>query len=289
VKNQLLYLLSEGFRGFKSSKDGVLASIFTIGICTSVLGILLMMLSAFLTKINNQNIDNSLRIFVLQNWESQDSLSLIKSELNRVPFIDSLVFISKEAALQEFKLDFNSEMVETLQSNPLPPSWILYPGRYYESHSRSRVLRDKLKMISGVEEVSEISPLLQWMDKWKLPVYAASIFCLLFVSIALSMIISNAVKLNLFTRKVLVDNMKYCGAAESFIVIPFLVEGLLLGTIGSLIGILFCLMFYFFADLFLPGLISVSLPKFILFVFLITSVLTAYSSFKTVKKFIHVI
>ena len=83
--------------------------------------------------------------------------------------------------------------------------------------------------------------------------------------------------------------MKYCGAQPFFIVVPFLVEGLLLGMIGSLIGIAFCLMFYFSVDLFLPGFITLGILKFVFSVFLITLLLTAISSYKTVKKFIHVI
>jgi cell division transport system permease protein len=45
------------------------------------------------------------------------------------------------------------------------------------------------------------------------------------------------VKLNLYSRRILVENMKYCGAGQMFILAPFLLEGLILGICGSLIGV----------------------------------------------------
>jgi cell division transport system permease protein len=45
------------------------------------------------------------------------------------------------------------------------------------------------------------------------------------------------VKLNLYSRRILVENMKYCGAGHLFILAPFLLEGVLLGLLGSLIGV----------------------------------------------------
>ena len=49
--------------------------------------------------------------------------------------------------------------------------------------------------------------------------------------------VHNAIKVSLYARRTLVENMKYCGASEMFILTPFVLEGMLLGLGGSLLGI----------------------------------------------------
>ena len=121
----------------------------------------------------------------------------------------------------------------------------------------------------------------------RIPVIIISIVSILFIAGSLLLIVSNAVKLNLYARRGLVENMKYCGAGESLIIIPFLLEGLILGAIGSLFGIATTAGAFFFLKLLIPNNTFGGQWQMSLLLLLFTSVIGSWASFRTVRRFIH--
>jgi cell division transport system permease protein len=238
MKNQIGYLLAEAFRGFRSDKFLSVTSVITIGICTSVFAGLLLAFSLVWSIGGSGETDSVIRVFPGPKYESQASLDGLETKLHRLQGVDSIIFVSKDDALLEFKRDFGEEMLRSLDWNPLPHSFLVYPAPGFRSSAQNKLLVDRVKQMEEVEEASANSLYLAWIDKWRAPVAVGSSLLMLLVAGALSLIIHNAVKLNLYSRRVLVDNMKYCGAGHLFILAPFLLEGLLLGLLGSLIGVL---------------------------------------------------
>ncbi len=237
MKNQLGYLLLEAFRGFRSDKFLSVTSVITIGICTSVFAGLLLAFTLVWSLGGGGASDSVIRVFPGPKYEDQAALDGLESRLHRLQGVDSIVFVSKDDALVEFKRDFGDEMIRSLDWNPLPHSFLVYPSLGYRSSSQNKILLGRISQFQEVEEASANSLYLAWLDKWRYPVAAGSSGLMLLVAGALSLIIHNAVKLNLYSRRILVENMKYCGAGHFFILAPFLLEGVLLGTLGSLIGV----------------------------------------------------
>jgi cell division transport system permease protein len=288
MKNQLGYLFVEAFRGFRSDKFLSITSVITIGICTSVFAGLVLAFALVWSLGGGGASDSVIRAFPGPKFENQASLDNLETKLHRLAGLDSIVFVSKDDALEEFKRDFGDEMVRSLDWNPLPHSFLLYPSEGYRSASQNRLLLDRLKQMEEVEEASANSLYLDWVDKWRIPVAAGSSLLMLLVGGALSLIIHNAVKLNLYSRRILVENMKYCGAGELFILTPFLMEGLLLGMSGSLIGVT-TLAFL----LWLSKLISPSIPAQVPFwtcaftLVAATGMIAAVASTRTVRAFLR--
>ena len=237
MKNQLGYLLLEAFRGFRSDKFRSVTSVITIGICTSVFAGLLLAFALVWSLGGGASSDSVVRVFPGPKYEEQAALDGLEAKLHRLQGVDSIVFVGKDDALEEFKRDFGDEMIRSLDMNPLPHSFLVYPSQGYRTSTQNKILLGRINQYEEVEEASANSLYLAWLDKWRVPVAAGSSALMLLVAGALSLIIHNAVKLNLYSRRVLVDNMKYCGAGHFFILAPFLLEGLLLGTLGSLIGV----------------------------------------------------
>jgi cell division transport system permease protein len=288
MKNQLGYLFLEAFRGFRSDKFLSITSVITIGICTSVFAGLLLAFFLVLSLGGRGGDESLVRVFPAPGAEDPASLDALEAKLRSMPGLDSIVFVSKDDALVEFRRDFGEEMIKSLDWNPLPHSFLLYPAAGYRTAAQNRILVDKLKRMPEIEEASSNTLYLAWVDKWKLPVMAGSGLLMVLVGGALSLIIHNAVKLNLYSRRVLVENMKYCGASQMFILTPFLLEGLILGICGSLIGVV-TLAFL----LGLAGLISPTLPQTVGFWGTSSSLLAAtagiagLASARTVRQFLR--
>jgi cell division transport system permease protein len=237
MKNQIGYLLLEAFRGFRSDRFLSFTSIITIGICNSVFASLLLAMFFIWSAGNRGDAESVVRVFTRSQAEDSASLARLESRLKGLSGLDSVVFISKDDAMMEFKRDFGSEMVQSLEVNPLPHSYLVYLSDENRNAASLRRVRDLARLYPEVEEATGEMVYLAWLDEWKWPVQGGTGLLLLFVAGALGLIIHNAVKLNLYARRELVENMKYCGASETFIVTPFLLEGILLGAGGSLVGI----------------------------------------------------
>ncbi len=238
MKNQIAYLFWEAIRGLRSDKFLSITSVITIGICASVLSLMMMVLFSAWTITKGTDSDEAIRAFVRSSAESPAALKKLENQLHEISGLDSVIFISKDDAWMEFKNDFGEDMLKSLEFNPLPHSFWLYPSKQFRSATQLKTLHQRLHWISEIEAVSGDSQYTAWLDKWKWPTLIGAFWVMLFVAGALALIIHNAVKLNLYARRLLVENMKYCGAAEWFIITPFLLEGVLLGLLGSSIGVL---------------------------------------------------
>jgi cell division transport system permease protein len=230
-------LLGEALRGFKADKFLSITSVVTIGICSSLFAFLLAILFLALSFTRESEGPAKLRVFTHPAHEDAASLVALETKLRRLGATESIQFIPKDSALAEFRRDFGKEMLESLENNPLPHSFILTVRREKATSAHLASLRDRILRFEEVEEAGSEAWHLAGLQRWKLPLQLGSLLLILFVSGALALIVRNAVKLNLYARRSLVENMKYCGASQLFILTPFVLEGALLGAGGSLLGL----------------------------------------------------
>lgn len=237
MQNQFGFLCREAFRGLRADRFLSFTSIVTIGVCSSVMSFLLLGLT-FVFSLNQLGTGSEppLRAFTRPAFEDSANLAGLRSKLEKMGNFDSVVFISKDDALGEFRNSFGDEMLQYLETNPLPHSFALYPSEKPLSAARVNQLKSVIRDFPEVEEVSGDTSYLQWLDRWRLPLQVAALLLLAFMGGALALVVHNAIKVSLYARRALVENMKYCGASEVFILTPFVLEGLLLGLSGSLMG-----------------------------------------------------
>jgi cell division transport system permease protein len=287
MKNQIGYLLFEAFRGFRSDRFLSVTSIITIGICNSVFASLMLALVFIWSAGSRGDKEGVVRVFTKPSAEDSASLAHLEYRLKGLSGIDSVVFMSKDDALMEFKKDFGEDMLRSIDVNPLPHSFQVYLSPENRTAAAITSIRDRARYFPEVEEATGQTVYLAWLDQWKVPVQAGTGLLLLFVAGALGLIIHNAVKLNLYARRDLVENMKFCGASEGFIVTPFLLEGVLLGLGGSLVGIS-TLGFLLYLSRFLSPRIAaqVDFSTCALALIVSTAGIAALTSIRTVRQFL---
>lgn len=240
MRNQWKFLFQEGFRNLRADRTLSVSSVITLGICSAVLSALLLGLSLVRTlDAYYSRAAGPLRIFVLPSHERASDLRAIEARLAEMEAFDSVVFVDKAAALEEFRRDFGEEMTRYLDVNPLPHSYRAYPSHPDGGPlpgARLAGLRTEVLGIPGVEEVSGNFTQLAWLDRWRAPIETGSLVLLAVLAAALALVVHNAIKLSLYARRGLVENMQYCGASGFFILVPFALEAVLLGLMGGAIG-----------------------------------------------------
>jgi cell division transport system permease protein len=257
MRHQSGFLLREAFRGLRADRFLSLTSVITIGVCSAIMAFLLLgLVLAFSLGGNRSGSDAPLRAFTRSGFEDSGGMARLRLKLEKLGAFDSVVFVSKDDALQEFRRDFGDEMLQYLEVNPLPHSFKLYPSERPLTAARIRELRAAINGFEEVEEASGETVYLQWLDRWRLPMQAAAVLLLGFMGGALALVVHNAIKVSLYARRALVENMKYCGASEMFILTPFVLEGMLLGLGGSLLGIAVLLFLRQLGRFLFPSLIN---------------------------------
>jgi cell division transport system permease protein len=246
MRNQWRFLVREGFRNLGADRTLSVSSVVTLGVCGAMLSFVLLTLSMMKSlDAHYSQKAGPLRVFVDMDHESASERRRLLEQMEAMGAFDSVVFVDKDEALREFRRDFGEEMTRYLDVNPLPHSYRAYPspgpGRKPGdplSGARIRELRLKLLDLDAVEEVSGNFAQLEWLDRWRAPLQTGSLALLAALAAALALIVHNAIKLSLYARRNLVENMKFCGASGFFILAPFVLEAVLLGLMGGGIGVL---------------------------------------------------
>ncbi len=282
------YLLREGFSGFSRAKLSMSAAVFTITVA-------LLLLSSFaIIFLNARSIVESLRTrvemeaFLLENV-NEESLPALESALTAIDGIESVRFVSKDEAAQIFKEEFGEDIGRVLKFNPLPASYriTLVPG--YRTAQGAMTVAEQVAAINGVEEVKYRKDLLQMLDQRVTTFLGIGVGVGLCILVASIFLVANTIRLAIYAKRQIIRTMKLIGATRSFIRFPFLLEGLIQGTLGGLIAAGFIFVFFEY----LGAWVSVHLQEFVLvepiaylFIVLTGMVLGIFGSSISIRRFI---
>lgn len=238
----LKYFLRESFSNLKRNRLMTIASITSVMAAMLILGLFLVIVLNVNSLTNQVESQLELKAFLKDNISDQE-VSQIGNEIKKIPGITSVVFESKEEALQKFKqqLGDKSYLAEGLEKdNPLPQSYIIK----VKDASLMKDVSNEIKQISGVDKVSYgqdvVDKLIRIINIIRI-VGLSIIFILFIIS---TVIISNTIKLGVFARRREINIMKYIGATDWFIRWPFLIEGVVLGLLGALLSVALLVLIY---------------------------------------------
>jgi len=221
-------------------------NIFVSLVSIGTLSLSLLILSAFILLYTNvQNIiksstqDLSISVYLDDNI-SQADLTKLKKSLSELPQTAGINHISKSQALADLKSRFGAHgaLLDGLDENPLPASLELKLKPEYRSQNLVRALIKRLENFDGVIDMGYAW---EWADKLSgllnfIKLCGLVIGGLLFL--ATIFIVSNTIKLTVYSRREEIYTMRLIGSTEGFIKAPFFIEGLLQGLAGGLLALI---------------------------------------------------
>jgi cell division transport system permease protein len=169
----------------------------------------------------------------------------IEERIRSSPNVVRLNVVSREDALQRFRKSFPEleDVLKTLDTNPFPPSVeaTLKKDAFMSDATLAWVA--EIKSMPGVQDAQFNR---DWVTKMQsLSRLAKAVGFLLggILILASFFIISNVIRLNVFSRKAEIEILRLVGATNTFIRLPFLIEGVSLGLLGCglSLGLLFLL------------------------------------------------
>ena len=239
--SSFFYTIGQGFRNLTRNKWYTLASVATITACLFLFGIFYSIVANFQHMVLTAEKGVSVTVLFNQGV-TEDMILVIKSALEKRPEVDHIDYISPEQAWEEFKVGYLGEYADGFTENPLEDSASL--AIYLNDVSMQPALVTYLESMPDVREVnrSELTAsMLTGANNLIAIVSVGIIAVLLLVSIFL---ISNTVTIGISVRREEIGIMKYIGATDFFVRAPFVIEGILIGFIGSVIPLVLIYFLY---------------------------------------------
>lgn len=231
----LKYLTKEGFRNIWVNRLMSFASVTVLMACLVIIGVgsmLYLNINSVLDKVEAQNI-----VMVYIDYEASD-LETTQAGLD-IKALDNILdceFIPKEDAFRKQieEMGGDSAIFAGITESPLPDAYkvsVSDLSRYAETVGQIK----NIKNVMNVRENSNLATKLVSIRRAVTLVSAGLVLMLFLVAL---FIISNTVRITMYSRKLEINIMKAVGATNGFIRWPFFIEGVLLGIISSVVSVL---------------------------------------------------
>lgn len=233
------YILRETVTSLYRSPILTVLSISMISLALYILGLFALGTYNFYLVLNDME-ERIQIVAYLRDVATVEDISDLRDILNTLPEVSATQLVTKEEALAKANNELPEfrEIFSELRNNPLPASLEI------QLVAESRTPEGTNNVVSHIEShpiVEGIEYGQEWVSTFFALSRIAGAATLLFgvaFSIAASLIIGTAVKINVVARKKEIEIMQLVGAQGRFIMYPFLLEGALTGIIGGAGGVI---------------------------------------------------
>lgn len=244
--NTLGYSIKQGLKNIRRNLLFSLASMGTIIACLFLLGIFYALVLNMSNEV--QNVEDSLTISVFFD-EGIDEVQIqnIGNEILKIKNVDKMNYISAEVAWKTYIQDAYGGDFDYVNSvfgedNPLENS------SSYEitlkSLSKQEDTVAQICQISGVRKVNCSNETARSLDSLSKLLGYTSLSIIVILLLVSLFLISNTITIGISVRKEEIAIMKLIGAKDMFVRAPFLVEGVIIGLVGSIVPIIIIYFMY---------------------------------------------
>lgn len=226
--------IKEGFIGFFRHFSVSLSSVAVVTFTMLFLGMILIVTDNINTM--TKTIETGIEVWVPVKTTHENKVEEIHQQLQADPNILEVRYIPKDEALAQYIEENQTDAYNFLigEENPMLDAFIIQV-------QSGEVLNEVVSKLEAADWPNEVrdggeatSILLSTMESIR---FGGTIFVIALLILAI-FLISNTIKLSIHSRQDEIEIMSIVGATNSFIRSPFLIEGLLIGFVGSIIPIL---------------------------------------------------
>ncbi|MBO4341981.1 MAG: permease-like cell division protein FtsX [Clostridia bacterium] len=231
---KLRYLTKEGFRNLRVNRLMTLASITVLFSCLLLVGVAFVLLANIESFIGSIEAENVIMVYANTDITGYDYAKM-GAEIDAMDYVAKVESVEKGPAYEQILSELDDSLrayLESIDENPLPDAYRITVGDM--DHFEDVV--NQLKLLENVLRVHENSSLARQMSSLKNAVQYISLGIIALLLLVSLFIISNTIKVTMFSRRLEISIMKSVGATNSFIKWPFVVEGIVIGIIAGLLA-----------------------------------------------------
>lgn len=237
--DRLRYIVEDALTNLRRSGWGGVASVATIAVSFVIVGIFLIITGNLGALVADWKEQFQVTVF-LEDTITGDQLALLRKRVQSERAVRSMTYTSKAEALQQFKREMQGKesLLEGLGENPIPASLQL---RVHEAYQNPEALKQLTASLSRLEGVEDVMYGQEWVDRLSSVIQVLRLLGLsvgLALGLASLLIVSNTIRLAVYARAEEIEVMRLVGATRLHIRLPFVLEGVIQGTLGAVLALL---------------------------------------------------
>jgi cell division transport system permease protein len=236
------FFVKEAFRSISRNAIPSFAAMASVLVTVLVLGVFIPVVQATTGAANEVRGRVLVDVYLKKDATKQD-VERVQATLRNTDHVGKVEYVSKAQAYAQEKRR-NPEAYELLGTNPLPDTFRVTPDKpddvlkLRDALAPTAAAGGRAPIDEAIEQVKnrkdETTKILTATRVVKLAMGGLAVLLV----IASVLLISNTIRLSLFSRRREVEVMKLVGATDSFIRWPFVIEGVVLGALGGILAVL---------------------------------------------------
>lgn len=236
MSTRLNFFFTEAIRSLTTNVATTVAAILTTLFALAIVGGFLALFYVANQQAQVQAEDlGRVKVFLLET-ASESEVNALRGELENMNEVKSVTYVSKDDALVRAREIFKDdpEILKNLPGNPFPAS---LEAKLHDP-SKVREVASRFEKRPGVDETEYGGEKIeQWIERLNAIKALVAIAALLLV-ITATLLVANTIRLSIFARRREIEVMKLVGASNSFVRLPFMIEGFLCGLAGAIGAVL---------------------------------------------------
>lgn len=217
------------------NKGYTCASIATISACLFMFGLFFSVLFNIRSIMNTAEQGVSVTVF-FQEGTTEDEILQLKVAVEERPEVSRVEYISADQAWESFSQDYLQGYADGFTENPLANSANL--EIYLSDVSKQADLVNYLEGLNQVREVNRSEMTADTLSGANTLIMYASIAIIAMLLVVSVFLISNTIAMGITTHWEEISIMKYIGATDLFVRAPYVIEGVMIGLVGTVIPLI---------------------------------------------------
>lgn len=237
------YLLKEGIKNLWKNRTMSIASIGVLISCLLLTGCAVLISLNLTSMMASIEGNNSVTVFLDDGLPSLSAIQ-VGEQIRSMENISECNFVPKDDALADM-MDLLGDDGTILNGLDGEDNWL--PDAYQISMydlSKYDETMEQIQTIEGVDKYTDYGDIATKLSNIDMIVRIASLIIIVVLGMVSLFIISNTVKVTMFTRRTEISIMKSVGATNGFVRIPFIVEGIIIGLISGGVSVAVLLFAY---------------------------------------------
>ena len=227
------YLIKEGIINVWNNRIMSIASICVLISCLVLTGSASLLTLNVAKVVDDVGAENETKVF-LDMGVSDVEAAYIGKDIEKIENISSVTFYSGQEAINQYKDMVGDTLFENIKDDDdvLPHAYhitMIDLSLYDETVN-------EIMQIEGVDTVGDRKELARTLTDLNQLVSAISIAVIIALTVISLFIVSNTIRVTMYSRRFEISIMKSVGATNAFVRIPFIVEGMLIGLISAIVS-----------------------------------------------------
>lgn len=227
------YLIKEGLKNVWNNRMMSLASVGVLVSCLLITGAAVLLSMNVNSVVGSVGKDNQITVFLNDDVNELSAVMEIAPKIRELPNIEECTFYSKDEAIMKLQ-DELGDLFNEMQgdANPLPHA-------FHVTMTDLSQYEDTVSDISGVDgvyKISDKSDVARKLTNLNKLVTHIGLWIIVVLGLISLFIISNSIRMTMYSRRFEISIMKSVGATNWFVRIPFIIEGMVIGLVSGIIS-----------------------------------------------------